>query len=138
MYERKIPISQDCGLDLIREVIYGKWKIHLLFYISKGFKRPSELQRQIPEATRRVLNMQLNQLEEHELITKKIYPQLPPKAEYSLTAFGKTLLPVITLMGNWGDDHRERLQKVIGKNSNLIIADEQKHPLRSILVSPLR
>jgi len=49
MYDRKIPISQDCGLDLIREVLYGKWKIHLIYYISKGIKRPSGLQKEIPE-----------------------------------------------------------------------------------------
>ena len=116
MYERKIPIDQNCGLDLIREVLYGKWKIHLIYYISRGIQRPSELQREIPEATRRVLNMQLNQLEQHELVSKKIYPQLPPKVEYSLTPFGESLLPVVMLMGKWGDDNRERLQQVILKD----------------------
>ncbi len=115
MYERKIPISQDCGLDLIREVLYGKWKIHLIYYISRGIKRPGGLQKEIPEATRRVLNMQLNQLEEHEIVTNKIYPQLPPKVEYSLTPFGESLLPVINIMGAWGDDNRETLQRVISK-----------------------
>ncbi|MDN3550327.1 winged helix-turn-helix transcriptional regulator [Mucilaginibacter aquaedulcis] len=117
MYERKIPIDQNCGLDLIREVLYGKWKIHLLYYISRGIQRPSELQREIPEATRRVLNVQLNQLEQHELITKKIYPQLPPKVEYSLTPFGESLLPVVMLMGKWGDDNQEHLKRVILKDS---------------------
>src|SRR5215216_4085298 len=71
MYKRKIPIELNCGLDLVKEVLYGKWKIHLLYFISQGLKRPGELQRKIPGATRRVLNVQLNQLEEHELIAKK-------------------------------------------------------------------
>lgn len=120
MYTRKIPIAEDCGLDLVREVLYGKWKIHLIYYISKGKLRPSELNREIPEATIRVLSMQLRELEEHEIVTKKIYPQLPPKVEYHLTDFGKSLLPVIGILGAWGDDNRERLQRVIMKKENML------------------
>ena len=69
----------------------------------------------IPGATRRVLNAQLNQLEEHELISKKIYAELPPKVEYSLTDLGESVLPVIMTLGEWGDDHQEQLRKVIAK-----------------------
>ncbi|MFD2937227.1 winged helix-turn-helix transcriptional regulator [Spirosoma flavum] len=115
MYERKIPITLDCGLDLIGEVLYGKWKIRMLYFIAEGCVRPSELQRKIPDASRRVLTMQLKQLEEHELVTKTIYPQIPLKVEYSLTEFGKSLLPVITMLGQWGDEHQERLRNVIEK-----------------------
>ena len=99
MYERKIPLKPECGLDLIREVVYGKWKIHLLNYIAQGIQREGALQRQIPDATRGVLNVQLNQLEAHELVTKIIYPELAPKVEYQLTELGKTLIPVINAMG---------------------------------------
>lgn len=115
MYKRKIPIELNCGLDLVKEVLYGKWKIHLLYFISQGCKRPGELQRKIPGATRRVLNVQLNQLEEHELISKKIYAELPPKVEYRLTELGESVLPVIMALGKWGDDHQEQLRKVIAK-----------------------
>lgn len=115
MYERKIPLSLNCGLDLIGEVLYGKWKIRLLWFIHEGDKRPSELQRKIPDASRRVLNIQLKELEEHGLITKKIYPVVPPKVEYSLTEFGETLIPVISVLGQWGDEHQERLQHLILK-----------------------
>jgi DNA-binding HxlR family transcriptional regulator len=113
MYERKNLPNLNCGLDLIGEVLYGKWKIRLLRFIHEGYQRPSELQRKIPDATRRVLNIQLKELEEHELITKKIYPIVPPKVEYSLTEFGKTLIPVISTLGNWGDEHAEKLREVI-------------------------
>lgn len=115
MYERKISPNLNCGLDLIGEVLYGKWKIRLLWFIHEGHKRPSELQRKIPEATRRVLNMQLKELEDHELITKKIYPVVPPKVEYSLTDFGKTVIPVIAALGQWGHAHEDRLRDVILK-----------------------
>jgi len=113
MYERKIPLSLNCGLDLIGEVLYGKWKIRLLWFINEGHKRPSELQRKIPDASRRVLNIQLKELEGHELIARKIYPVVPPKVEYTLTEFGKTLIPVIAALGQWGDENEERLRNVI-------------------------
>jgi len=117
MYEKKIPLSLNCGLDLIGEVLYGKWKIRLLWFINEGYKRPSELQRKIPDASRRVLYMQLKELEDHELITKKIYPVVPPKVEYSLTEFGKTLIPVISVLGQWGDENQEQLRSLILKRS---------------------
>ena len=115
MYERKIPLSLNCGLDLIGEVLYGKWKIRLLWFINEGSQRPSELQRNIPDASRRVLNMQLKELEEHELITKTIYPVMPPKVEYSLTELGRSLIPVIEVLGKWADDHDGILRKNILK-----------------------
>ena len=115
MYEKKIPLSLNCGLDLIGEVLYGKWKIRLLWFIHEGHKRPSELQRKIPDASRRVLNIQLKELEEHELVSRIIHPVVPPKVEYSLTDFGKTLIPVISALGNWGDANEERLRDVILK-----------------------
>ena len=115
MYERKILPNLNCGLDLTGEVLYGKWKIRLLWFINEGHKRPSELQRKIPDATRRVLNIQLKELEEHALIKKKIYPVVPPKVEYSLTEFGKTVIPVIAALGNWGDQNDKLLRSVILK-----------------------
>ncbi len=116
MYERKTAVNLNCGLDLVGEVLYGKWKIRLLWFINEGFKRPSELQRKIPDASRRVLNMQLKELEGHELVSKIIYPVVPPKVEYNLTDFGKTLIPVISAIGQWGDEYEERLRLIILKN----------------------
>ncbi len=113
MYQRKIPIELNCGLDLVKEVLFGKWKIHLLYFISQGIKRPGELQRKIPSATRRVLNVQLNQLEQHGLITKKIYAELPPKVEYELSELGKSVLPIINDLGKWGDANQKTLRRLI-------------------------
>jgi len=126
-YEKKIPASLNCGLDLLAEVLYGKWKIRLLYFIDQGYIRPGELQRKIPEASRRVLNLQLNALEMHELVTKKIFAQLPPKVEYSLTDFGKSLIPIIAKLGAWGDEHQDRLRTVIMKSNLENAAVEQLH-----------
>lgn len=87
--------------------------MRLLWFINEGHTRPSQLQRKIPDASRRVLNIQLKELEEHELIARKIYPVVPPKVEYSLTEFGKSLIPVIATLGQWGDEHEKQLRKVI-------------------------
>lgn len=121
MKDRKIPLNINCGLDLVGHVLYGKWKIRLLWFINEGHQRPSELQRKIPDASRRVLNIQLKELEEHELVLKKVYAVVPPKVEYSLTEFGQSLLPVITALGNWGDAHEVRLRNVILKGPVTII-----------------
>jgi len=117
MYERKIQPNLNCGLDLIGEVLYGKWKIRLLWFINDGHQRPSELQRKIPDASRRALNIQLNELEKHDLVSRKIYPVVPPKVEYSLTEFGKTLIPVIATLGQWANEHEDHLRDVILKQA---------------------
>lgn len=82
-------------------------------------KRPSEIQRILPDATRRVLNVQLKELEDHGMIEKKIYHQLPPKVEYSLTEIGWSLMPIIDAMNLWGDTHRSFLEDVIAKNPKI-------------------
>jgi DNA-binding HxlR family transcriptional regulator len=116
MYERKIQPTLNCGLDMVGEVLYGKWKIRLLWFIDQGHQRPSELHRKIPDASRRVLNAQMKELEDHGLITKTIYPVVPPKVEYSLTDFGKSLIPVISHLGTWADEHENVLREVIAKS----------------------
>jgi hypothetical protein len=68
MYQKKIERTLDCGAVLTMEVLHGKWKTTLLHFIARSVQRPSDLQRAIPSATRRVLNLQLNELEQHGLI----------------------------------------------------------------------
>ena len=126
MKNRKIPLNLNCGLDLVGEVLYGKWKMRLLWFIKHGHKRPSELQRKIPDASRRVLNVQLKELEDHQLISKVVYAVVPPKVEYNLTEFGESLIPVIGAIGQWGDSNEERLRSLILANPavNVEVLDE--------------
>lgn len=113
MYKKKIPVSLDCGLHLFMEVINGKWKIALIWCIYSGIKRPGELQRKMPKASRRVLDTQLKQLMDHGIISKTIFNERPLKVEYELTSLGKTLIPAIMFTAKWGEDHREELEKSI-------------------------
>ncbi|MDJ1495050.1 helix-turn-helix domain-containing protein [Cytophagaceae bacterium DM2B3-1] len=119
MYERKIPLTIDCGLHLTREVLNGKWKPALLKAISLDIKRPSQMLRLLPDATRRVLNVQLKELEMHGMVEKKIFPQLPPKVEYSLTTIGWSLMPIIDAMDQWGDANRSFLETVITQDPKI-------------------
>ena len=120
MYERKTPLTMDCGLHLTKEVLNGKWKPALLHAISMDVKRPSDILRLLPGATRRVLNVQLKELEGHGMVEKKIYTQLPPKVEYSLTDIGRSLLPIIDAMNQWGDANRNFLETVIINDPKVI------------------
>lgn len=113
MYEKKIPKDLTCGLNIAIEVIGGKWKANLLANISKGLKRPSELHKSIPQASARVLNQQLSELELHGIVTKKVYPVLPPKVEYSLTIGGESLLDVLYAMKSWGEGYKETFHSLI-------------------------
>lgn len=115
MYERKIPKDFSCGMAVLMEIVGGKWKPYLIFLINNGTRRPSDMQRAMPAATLRVLNMQLRELEFHDVIRRVIYPEVPPRVEYFLTDFGESLLPMVKEMENWGNDHLERFRQIMEK-----------------------
>ncbi|RPE08885.1 transcriptional regulator [Chitinophaga lutea] len=123
MYEKKIPKDFSCGISVLMEIIGGKWKSYLLFLISTGVRRPSELHRKVPTATSRVLNLQLKELEFHGIICKEIYPEVPPHVEYSLTAFGKSLMPVINAMDAWGSGYVGEFQQLMRQKSELYVVE---------------
>lgn len=113
MYERKLPVELSCGLHLFMEVTSGKWKIDLIWHIYAGIKRPADLHRKIFRASRRLLDTQLRQLTEQGIIKKTVFDQKQPKTEYTLTALGETLIPVIEVAARWGETHREILEPVV-------------------------
>lgn len=102
MYAKKKPEDLDCGIEVAIKVFAGKWKPCILDSINKGKRRPSELHRAISSATPRVLNMQLKELEHYRVVHKKVYPGLPPKVEYFLTDMGRSILPIVAMMDEWG------------------------------------
>lgn len=122
MYEKKIPKDFSCGMAVMMEIIGGKWKSYLIFLIHQGVRRPSDLQRAVPSATRRVLNLQLRELEFHGIIKREIYPELPPKVEYYLTEFGTSILPVVEAMDNWGAGYLDIFRELMEKKKSALIA----------------
>ena len=120
MYKKKIPLDIDCGVKIAMEVIGGKWKTYILYELDKGIRRPSELHRLFPGATPRVINQQLKELEMHGMIEKKIFPELPPHVEYSITADGKSLMPIIRMLECWGNEFRPKMIRILGQQEQSI------------------
>lgn len=98
----------NCPVKATVEIIGGKWKPIILYYLKDGARRFGQLQRLIPHVTKKMLTQQLRELEGNEIINRKVFEQVPPKVEYSLTAYGKTLSPILELMANWGTRHRAK------------------------------
>lgn len=96
MYERKIPVDLDCPLRLTMSLLSSKWKSCILDELRHRSLRPSELHKLLPEATPRVLDLQLKELVEDGLVSKTIFPELPPRSEYSITELGKRSSPSLT------------------------------------------
>ncbi|MCA1054966.1 helix-turn-helix transcriptional regulator [Rossellomorea aquimaris] len=89
------------------EMIGGKWKVVIMCHLILGTKRPSELKRMMPGISQKMLSQQLRELEEDGLIERKVYNQVPPKVEYSLTEYGWSLKHILDLMCAWGERHLE-------------------------------
>lgn len=94
--------AKACPVEFTLNVIGGKWKGVLLYHLMDGTKRFNEFRRICPGITQRMLTLQLRELEEDGVVHREVYQQVPPKVEYSLTEFGRTLIPIIRLMRDWG------------------------------------
>lgn len=88
------------------KVIGGKWKALLLWKICDGKVRFNELRRLIPDASQKMLSQHLKELERDRLIHREVFPETPPRVEYSLTEYGRSLEPVFAALGEWGKVHR--------------------------------
>ena len=97
--------TERCPVEATLDMIGGKYKALILWHLSGGTLRFSELNKLITGATAKMLTQQLRELEGHSLIHREVYPVVPPKVEYSLTALGKSLLPVLAAMRNWGANY---------------------------------
>lgn len=109
MKQRYYVGEYSCSVEATLDVIGGKWKGVILFYLLDGKRRFGELRRLLPEVTQRMLTLQLRELEEAGIVHREVYREVPPRVEYSLTPFGKTLEPILLLMRAWGDDYMARL-----------------------------
>lgn len=96
----------NCRVEDALGILVGKWKpVILLYLLQEGTKRFSELKRNMPGITQKMLTKQLRELEEEDIIQRVIYPQVPPKVEYSMTEYGRSLEPILEAMHDWGANH---------------------------------
>jgi DNA-binding HxlR family transcriptional regulator len=102
---------EKCPVETALDVLAGKWKILILWYLRSETKRFNELQKLLPRTTQKMLIQKLRELEEDGIIHREVYPVVPPKVEYSLTKYGETLKPIIKQLYLWGEIHKERVNK---------------------------
>lgn len=101
--------SAPCPMVRSMQIIGGKWKLLIVYYLRDGVLRFSALQQHLPTITSKMLTQQLRELEADGVVLRTVYPVVPPKVEYSLTAKGKQLLPILSALHDWGSDVQETL-----------------------------
>jgi DNA-binding HxlR family transcriptional regulator len=101
--------AYHCPVEATLGVIGGKWKALILFHLRDAVLRFGELRRQIPGVSERMLAQQLRELEEQGVVHREVYREVPPKVEYWLTDYGKTLRPITDLLCSWGRKHQRRM-----------------------------
>ena len=98
-------------VELSLSIIGGKWKMLILWRLKEASMRYGELRKSLPKITHKMLTQQLRELEADEIITRKVYHEIPPKVEYSLTLLGKSVIPIIDLLSEWGEEYRSVFTK---------------------------
>ena len=104
-YERKIPIDLGCGVSIYQIMAGGKWKPYLINCMNRGLRRPSQFLRVIPGVSKRVLAQQLSEMERMGIVVRTVYPETPPCTEYELSETGRSIIPIIRMMDEWGLKH---------------------------------
>jgi DNA-binding HxlR family transcriptional regulator len=104
--------TYTCGLDAAIAVMGGKWKGLILFALGEGPLRFGELRRAVPGISERMLILQVREMEASGLLSRESYHQVPPRVEYSLTEFGRSLNEVLAPLGEWGEKHLERIEAI--------------------------
>ncbi len=108
----------ECPVTFCMAQIGGKWKPIILFRISKGTNRFTRLLKEISGINRQMLSKQLKELEKSGILERKLFPEIPPRVEYSLTPFGKSLLSVIQSMNRWGIKHQTKKKTKSAQSTN--------------------
>ena len=103
--------SEKCTITTTLHVMGGKWKAVILWHLINKTRRFSEIKHLIPDITQKMLTQQLRELEADGLIRRQVYAEVPPRVEYSLTEYGKTLIPVLSAMAQWGFEHEHTVVK---------------------------
>ena len=107
-YKKK---SYNCSFELVLDMFSRKWNSLVLYHLSDGTKRYSELNKQINGVTQKMLTQTLRDLEKFQLIHREVYPVVPPKVEYSLTDYGREILPSLKMLHEFGEVMYERYEK---------------------------
>jgi len=114
----RFDCSPGCSVEAAIGLIDGKWKSVIMYHLMDGTLRFNEIRRHIPGVTQRMLTNQLRELEEDRLVERKVYAQVPPKVEYSLSPLGRSMERVLLALKAWGDEHIGLYGKPKGEDRN--------------------
>lgn len=103
--------QRECPIETVIHVLGGKWKPTILWHLVESTRRYNDLEKLIPDVSQKMLTEHLRDLEQEGVVLRTVYPTVPPKVEYSLSEYGRTLVPVAEVMCAWGEQHNERKQK---------------------------
>lgn len=110
---KAIAITDQCPMEIGLNILGGKWKLKILWQVSKGAVRFNELQRRLGQITTKTLTQQLRELEEQQIIHRTVYPDNPPRVEYSLTKLGESIQPVLKSLCEWGTNYQSAMSKIL-------------------------
>lgn len=102
-----------CPVEVTMSIIGGKWTAPILWYLKGRTLRYGELKKMLVTISEKVLINELKALEQRGLITRKVYNVVPPRVEYSLSAYGKSVIPIIDLISKWGETHSKKFGKIV-------------------------
>jgi DNA-binding HxlR family transcriptional regulator len=112
--KKRYDCAVGCPVEVTFDLVGGKWKGVIVYHLLESTLRFNELRRKLPTATQRMLTRQLRELEECGLVHRQVYPQVPPRVDYSLTEDGRSLAPIILAMHDWGTRRLKRMQNSSG------------------------
>ncbi len=110
MESKKLP---NCPVEVTLTLISNKWKILIIRDLLEGTKRFGELKKSVTNISQKVLTSNLREMEENNLLTRKVYPEVPPRVEYTLTEIGKSLSPLLDAMDEWGTGYKKKIENIL-------------------------
>ena len=110
-------LSKDCPIRQVINIVGDKWTLPVLYVLKQGTKRYSEIQRQIPGISKKMLTQTLRNLESDNILKRKVYPVVPPKTEYYLTAFGTKLIEPLEVLSDWAWEHQAELKRICDRRA---------------------
>ena len=113
--EQEPLLDRDCPVRQLINIVGDKWTLPVLYVLKQNTKRYSELQREIPGISKKMLTQTLRRLESDKIIKRTVYAVIPPKTEYNLTVFGKKLIDPIEVLADWAWDHQKELKIICNR-----------------------
>jgi DNA-binding HxlR family transcriptional regulator len=125
--EPELILDKDCPVLQVINIVGDKWTLPVLYVLKQGTKRYSEIQREIPEISKKMLTQTLRRLESDNIVKRKIYPVVPPKTEYNLTAFGNELIKPLEVLANWAWEHQAELKLICDRRQKAVAKKTKNH-----------